>query len=57
MKQKLIRVFPHGYSNNQIKELNDLLIDGWLVVNITIMVFNDRQSQHSDYILQKQLDE
>lgn len=52
MKQKLVRIYPDGYTSNGRDELDVLFNNGWIVVHITIMTFKDNR-QHSDYILQK----
>jgi len=48
MTQKLIRVYPNGWTGNSVGELNEDLLNGWSVKCIT-----DIGKGIHDYIIEK----
>lgn len=49
--QKLIRVYPHGWTNDGRKQLNDHLRCGYKVVSVTTIKSEDMEV--CDYIIEK----
>lgn len=51
IKQQIIRVYPRGYGENALNEINDLLNSGWVVKFITPIGNN-----FHDYVIEKESD-
>lgn len=53
--QRVIRIFPHGWSGNSVFELNSLLSEGWKVKIVVTANHSEKGDIISDYILEKEI--
>ncbi len=51
-KNKVIKVFPHTYTNGKLDELREAFNDGWVFVTAILSV-EEKGSKVYDYILEK----
>ncbi|NCD06951.1 MAG: hypothetical protein EOL97_12595 [Spirochaetia bacterium] len=54
---KIIRIYPHGYNYTNLKELEKLLNEGYIVVKVDKLSKTniDRETyEYNDYILKKE---